>query len=598
MRWWLLTLAACSSAVPTPLAGPPTATVTEPESVWLTGGTSHTVDPTTGLTFVSHGRHIYAVERDGRATFRFWNSFDLAGAYDVDDDGIAELLLHGTTARVVDAETGVATLRAPEGCGDLRPLVPGEPWVALCDEGTRVVLRHLTGHEIVSLLDPIGLPLVAQLDADPALELVLSHGDVIDGETHAVEASFPTRPWAALDVGADGVPDALWSTGLLARQSADDPGWAWSTWAGQDFDGVLADLDGDGEPSWIVQRTVSGHTEVTVFDLSTGVPQASRRVTPRDRARPAPLVFGAPGTPQEVLMPAIDVRITQDGIGPANDLPDAVPDVAVVDLDDDGRDEIVWLSSPIVVQDPLTGERWTGPGLDGTDATLARLSDGQRLVTPDRGGELWAWTPTDGWTLDRQVLPSTQPLGRLLLLEHDGELVIVRQGARLERFDASVGAFAPFGDLSTGSATVAEPLMLDAPGVQFFATRDAAGDVALVAPDGTTTTWFSGTPIAASSAPPTLVVEDRGLITLYEVAPDGSPIELATPSFLPQLAGDRAWVLQGAAIQAHTLDLASYWSFDLDPVPVDPRIAVAAGQVFVADGVTPLVQVFTLPDAP
>ena len=199
---------------------------------------------------------------------------------------------------------------------------------------------------------------VAQMDADPALEVAMTDGHVVDCATHAVQWTWPNRfgvKLAAADVDNDGLKELIVAEGwqFLWAYDVDRQLPKWSISTSQDIGAILvSDVDGDGAVDLLVGQGQWG--DIMVFDPVTqqlkgsihnpehGVTNIAVGDTDGDGFKDLLWGAGASSSGQDHLYVASwqtrlikwqNVHLDGPFVGPE-----------IGDLDGDGRNEIVVMS--------------------------------------------------------------------------------------------------------------------------------------------------------------------------------------------------------------------------------------------------------------
>jgi hypothetical protein len=225
-----------------------------------------------------------------------------------------------------------------------------------------------------SLVSPGWTFLLAQLDADPALEIVVdgsSSSTVIDGATHLVDWTAPLpfhRPLVAGRFGTSGTSGFLAATsqGLQAFQSTPyAPSWQLSTSSGVNAVAVF-DLDDDGNDELLLAKTAEA---LQVYAAATGNPigpeladsagAAAVAGAQLDGDRSAEIVYARPTI---TVLDGVDRSVRMQ-------LPADTGNVSAVargDVDADGSEEWVIASSQQhgrvrIVDAGTNSEEWRSP---------------------------------------------------------------------------------------------------------------------------------------------------------------------------------------------------------------------------------------------
>lgn len=337
---------------------------------------------------------------------------------DIDNDGHEDALnvSGGGATRLVDVDSGAVLLdlvppsvitgngRVEDlGCVDLDDdgqldiigLYPGpskEVWIW----DTAGVLQY----QLPTTAGALGLH-TAQLDNDPALELVMPDGRIVDGSTFADDGALPPMDSVQfMDVDADGTDEYLMQSGSTFSLQGDVGLIAEVGPAG---DAIVGDFDQDGSFEIVYDAAVASGQWTThhVLDVTTGVerhaPEPGRVCEDgwvrhdHDGDGIVQLFCDSAGEAAAVFDPVLGQRVRY-----RNHAHDAVPHAG--DIDGDGVAEVMWTG----------GERLTirdahGEWLDmlGTlevqpKATLVDVDgDGDMEIVHDY--RVWDWSPATGF---------------------------------------------------------------------------------------------------------------------------------------------------------------------------------------------------------
>jgi hypothetical protein len=410
-----------------------------------------------------------------------------------------------------------------------------------------------------------------QHDASPALELLVDD-QIVDAYLGTPLASIPPSLLGAghlvvVDVDGDG-PDDIVTVGADVRVvDWREQTQTWQTllsapswWAP-----AVADFDGDGLDDLAVsQRVLRG-----IDGGSLTYPGVAECTHPLVGARAA-------GSP---LLACHGRHLITDADGIAAECPGAgsVDTIHGVDLDGDGRREVVAIGAHVTAYDADGDKLHATYALSSSNASVLRLPSGDnRLVRTDAGVARVRFDRSRGFSPGSSVVPSTTPMpsprfvdvlappGREWLFGGPGIWYAIDPTS-----GGVVSVTAPFGDLVTAAD-------LDGvPGIDTWTrfSRDVHVDAGVFDVDGYITE-------ATVGGETWLVVADDGLVRIYDFRTSTSPVYthvLQESSDEVWFLDDRLWYVGSGGVMAESIHGGDAWSFPgalLSGPPVRTRDAV------------------------
>jgi hypothetical protein len=350
---------------------------------------------------------------------------------DVDGDGVDEVFCRvGQSTQALDVATGAVVGDYSRAGEDLRWVrdVDADGQVELVYTGTgRVSVYELSGLQLATApRTPVGL---AQLDADPELEIALVNGAVLDAVTLQQEPGMLPPLSGRLqfgDVDGDGIDAVLVTLGsssLLIDHGTTQ--WISTAPAGTSDRAALVDVDGDGA----AEAFVPAADGFAVLDGQSG--QVLDRITtaprlPNVRLTPLLADVDADGI-DEVLGDELGIRFDLDAASLVE--VDRVPppgDTFSADLDGDGDTELVSFNGrQAYVLEVENGRLWLGEVPRGVDPGQTGFGDldgdgADELLATGDDIRVYDWLPGAGFTL-RDTMPTTLVLADPTVGDVDGD---------------------------------------------------------------------------------------------------------------------------------------------------------------------------------
>jgi hypothetical protein len=452
---------------------------------------------------------------------------------------------------------------------------------------------------------------LAQLDGDPALEIVLPNQRLLDGATLLPDgaiAALEALGYDVADIDGDGI-DELLITGELAMVVYDhDDGRVrfaeYTVATGGPYFGTgsldrgSSFLRRNGAYTLMLER---GNGAVAVVDAATGDP-VDWLTELELCVRPVVADIDADGVDE--VQCAFDRVI--DPVDGAIDLPRFATDAghpSAVDLDGDGVDEVLFLGDAAVVVEaatatvldaqavPLLGRPHDldGDGVDG-------------FFSSDGGIFSWAWDRATGFT-STALNTSGRIFDELRDYDADGDGIIDfvyrtpvgGTGARaLGRIDFASGADVPLPVSAVAGRW--EVVDLDGDGAdEIVLTSEAQPNV--FRGDGTTLASIPGRVVGTvTTASGTALLGLQGArLTLYELGATGTSERSLVLPEVPEtahVAGGRVWLSTAAGLVAWSPADGTTWRFATNVAPTAAPV-VSGGHVYVVSGA--LVEVWPLP---